>query len=235
MQPAKKKDIKQVINILESRGYKIFTRPYELNIVGIRNKDVDPTNFDDTLYVFWKDAKGKWEFRAYAITTDPSDHYLKNPLEGSGGGTAILKEGQYLDAYQLGFHRGEYLALVQRGPVTIYRDYDRNAIMFMGDGSTTTGLYGINIHRAKAAGTTNSIDLYSAGCQVFANAEDFAEFLGLAQKQRDLYGNSFTYTLIDEWIRAQYRRRTTLGVGAGAAALVGLGIIFFAYLRTHTK
>jgi hypothetical protein len=45
-------------------------------------------------------------------------------------------------------------------------------------------------------GTTKTIDKYSAGCQVFANANDFSVFLQLAERHKTLYGNSFTYTLL---------------------------------------
>ena len=40
--------------------------------------------------------------------------------------------------------------------------------------------------------------MYSAGCQVFADPKDFAKFIELCKKQSTLYGNSFTYTLLDE-------------------------------------
>ncbi len=33
-------------------------------------------------------------------------------------GTAMLKEGQYIDAYKQGLHKGQYTALVQDKPVT---------------------------------------------------------------------------------------------------------------------
>jgi hypothetical protein len=47
-------------------------------------------------------------------------------------------------------------------------------------------------------GTTKFIDKYSAGCQVFANAADFGTFMALCQKHSQLYGNRFSYTLLNE-------------------------------------
>jgi hypothetical protein len=64
--------------------------------------------------------------------------------------------------------------------------------------SDTSSSLGINIHRAAPSGTTQRVDKYSAGCQVFNSANDFAEFIAAAKKHSNLYGNSFTYTLIDE-------------------------------------
>lgn len=60
-----------------------------------------------------------------------------------------------------------------------------------------TVFFGINIHRASKWGTSTQIDKWSAGCQVIANNEDFDEFMSLARKGAQLYGNSFTYTLIE--------------------------------------
>ena len=43
-----------------------------------------------------------------------------------------------------------------------------------------------------------SVNSYSAGCQVFKNASDFKDFMKLVNKSADKFGNSFTYTLINE-------------------------------------
>jgi hypothetical protein len=137
-------------------------------------------------------------------------------------GTAILAEGQYKNAYAIGLHRGQYEALIQVKPITIMRDYDRNAVLDFNNGKKESGLYGINIHRANSTGTTKTVDKYSAGCQVFENASDFNVFLKLCEKHRSLYGNQFSYTLIDfrSWKRQTIRRvsyllsfLTTLGIG----------------------
>jgi len=153
---AKKKDIRSVIALMKSKGYAVYTKPYQLNIVGIRSKDGNPKEFNDWLYVFWKNSNDKLEFRNYKITTDPSINYLKNPIDSSGG-TAILKEGQY-KSYGLGLHKGQYKALVQIKPVTIYRDLNRDSLYDFGK-SVHTGMFGINIHRASASGTTQYLSM----------------------------------------------------------------------------
>jgi hypothetical protein len=111
-------------------------------------------------------------------------------------GTAILKAGQYIDSHKIGLHKGEYTALVQAKPLTVFRDYDRNAILDFNNGKEDTGLFGINIH--KASKVTAEVNKWSAGCQVFKNSEDFADFIKLAKKHEEKVGNNFTYTLIDE-------------------------------------
>ena len=181
---------------LEKKGYKLFLRPFELNIVGIRSDSVTPNSSDDRIDVFFNNSQGKLIEYSFPATTDPGTYWLKNPMNPQG--TAILKEGQYINGWGMGMHRGKYLALVQKKPVTVLRDYDRNAVLDFMNGKPDTGLFGINIHRASENGTTKFVDHFSAGCQVFASATDFVLFLSLCERHKNLYGNDFTYTLIDE-------------------------------------
>ena len=187
--------LQRLIKILYSKRYVLYQQPYQLNIVGIRSVNNVSNSFDDALFVFFKDSSGKWNYACYPITTDPGTYWLKNPSQVDG--TAILAQGQYLNAYSLGLHKGKYLALVESKAVKVIRDYDRNAYLDFLNGKVEQGNFGINIHRANPSGETNAVDKWSAGCQVFKNAADFAQFISLCQKHRSLYGNVFTYTLID--------------------------------------
>lgn len=208
--------------ILRHRKFKLYTRPYEINIVGLRGNSTIPNRFDDEIHVFYKVNSIKWNYHVYKATTDPGTFWLENPMQPQG--TAILAEGQYINAYELGLHRGEYKALVQQKPLTIIRDYDRNAKLDFFNGTKTAGIYGINIHRANSTGTTKTVDKYSAGCQVFENAEVFQEFLMLCERHRQLYGNNFTYTLIDFRAvkRENYRR---IAISSGLVGLIALGYL----------
>ena len=101
------------------------------------------------------------------------------------------------------------------------RDYDRNAVLDFNNGRLDAGMFGLNIHRASVNGTTKTVDNYSAGCQVFANINDFNLFMQLCEKHRTLYGNSFTYTLIDKRAIARQQKKilaiglTSIGIGTG--------------------
>lgn len=214
-----------LIHTLNNKRYELYSRPFELNIVGVRADSTIPNRFDDTIHVFFKNNLGQWILYQFAATTDPGTYWLQNPLNPQG--TAILKQGQYNGAYQIGLHRGQYYALVQRNPVTVFRDYDRNALLDFRNGTPYSGLFGINIHRASVQGTTKTIDRYSAGCQVFANADEFNRFMQLCEQHRSLYGNSFTYTLIDERaIAREQKKRLALNL---AGVGVGLGAAFLTY------
>ena len=57
--------------------------------------------------------------------------------------------------------------------------------------------FGINIHRSSPTGTSTNVNNWSAGCQVFANINDFNTFMAICTKAKAAHGNNFTYTLIE--------------------------------------
>jgi hypothetical protein len=217
--------------LLRYKAFKLFNRPYELNIVGLRSKSVVPNRFDDELHVFYKVSSVKWDYHVFKITTDPGTYWLKNPSMPQG--TAILAEGQFIDSHAIGLHKGQYKALVQVNPLVVKRDYDRNAKLDFYNGKTEKGMFGINVHRANKVGTTKTVDRNSAGCQVFENAEDFATFLNLCEQHKSRYGNHFTYTLID--FRTVKKRQLRM-MAYFLAALTTIGLAVKYYLNTkNTK
>lgn len=223
--------VNKLIRLFKHYGYRINTRPYELNIVGLRSPVVKSNSFDDDIHVFFMDEHGKWQHYAWKATTDPGTYWLENPMQPQG--TAILKNGNYPKAYRLGMHRGKYLALVQSKPVTIIRDYDRNATLDFLNGNESTGYFGINIHHAKSEGTTDKVDRYSAGCQVFANINDFDFFLQLCLRHEKLYGNEFDYTLID---LRQLQRMLLLNIlFGGAVAVAGIVLWLICWMLDKNK
>lgn len=217
----------KIKSILRSKGFVLHTRPYELNIVGIRSRSILPNRFDDEIHVFYKSNPRKWAYHIFKATTDPGTFWLKNPMQPQG--TAILAQGQYANSYQIGMHLGKYKALVQVAPVAIMRDYDRNAKLDFLNGKMENGIYGINIHRAMSQGKTKVIDKFSAGCQVFKSADDFNLFMELCEHHRQLYANRFTYTLLD--FRAM-RRESLKRIAIGTFTL-GIGLIGYVKYDTH--
>jgi hypothetical protein len=204
--------------ILNESGYVLNTKAYQLNIVGVRSPSINSNSFDDEVHVFYKKPDGKWNYHVYPATTDPGTFWLNNPSYEQG--TAILAQGQYRNAYAIGKHKGLYTALVQIRPVAVIRDYDRDALLDFYNGSKQTGNFGINIHRAESFGETKFINKYSAGCQVFQNAKDFDEFIKLCEQHRNLYGNSFTYTLVDLRSIRRVTLKRVVAVSTVVAALL---------------
>lgn len=200
-------------------GFRVATAPLELNIVGLRAPSTTPNRFDDLMCAMFTGGDGRRNLKVWRCTTDPGTFWLRQPM--SPQGTAILKGNrQYAGAYRIGLHRGQYEALVQTGaPVTVIRDYDRDDELDFLNGREATGMFGINIHRASRTGESLTVDKHSAGCQVIADAGDFAELMSLCRQHRDRHGNRFTYTLLDfRALKRAKAKRLALGIG-GAAAL----------------
>ena len=192
--------VQSILSSFEKLSYNLFTAPYQLNIVGVRNRNMISNTFNDQIIVFCKDDSGAWVVHVFTATTLPGVYWLRNPMNKNG--TAILIPGQYKDSHQIGLHRGKYSALIQKSAVKVLRDNDRNGFANPFANvkalTTETGYFGINIHRADAAFTSLKIGKYSAGCQVFANPKEFDLFMQLANNHKKLHGNSFTYTLLSQ-------------------------------------
>ena len=190
----------QIEATMTLKGYKYFTGgDYDVNIIGVRNSDTKNrvTNaFDDCMTLSYK-VEGEWKFHCYKCTTDPGTHWVENIMREDG--VAILKPGQYRGSHKLRLHAGKYLALGQKKPLLVYRDDNRDNNYDLLEESVQEGLFGINIHRAtgKKGGKSTRVDKWSAGCQVIASYDDFEEFLGICKESSLIWGNSFSYTLLE--------------------------------------
>jgi|TARA_R100000084_G_scaffold46602_1_gene19246 hypothetical protein len=184
-----------LLDYVASLGHTVFEKgTYNLNIIGIRSRDHQANSFDDRICVVFRDEQG-WVTRTWKCTTEPGQYWLENPSNVNG--TAILVPGQYRSTWKIDKHQGRYDALCQRkGKVKTYRDSNKDDIIDLDIQSITEGYYGINIHKAGSSST--QVDKWSAGCQVFANADDFEEFMSICYASKEKWGNSFSYTLIEE-------------------------------------
>ncbi len=187
---------------LEKKGFAFFENgDYNLNIVGVRNNSGDASKFDDFINVIYK-VSGEWVCDTYPVTTEPGPSILRRPLkEVAHKGTAILVPGQYRSTYKIDWHgnrdRG-HMALCQRGgQVSVWRDNNRDTTPDY-HGPEDVGWYGINIHKHRGSDARINTGGASAGCQVFQSSVDFAEFMEICSDARDQWGNSFTYTLLEE-------------------------------------
>ena len=219
--------LNRIINIAAIKKYAIFKpidgKPYNLNIWVVRSNTQHAGKFDDIMCVFYHDGRIN-RFDTYPITADPSDLSLmtmKNKL-----GCAVAKPGQYRAAYQFGKHNGKYEALVQNRPITVIRDYNRDAVLdvelnsyfrvheytvgsskvidYYDDNNKlmfreNVGVFGCNIHRASAWKILESVGLYSEGCIVHQNPYKYNDFIDTVKKSMKYWGDRFTVTLITEW------------------------------------
>jgi hypothetical protein len=188
------KDI--VEKAVKSKGYLWFENgDYNLNIVGIRNSKPGAlvTNiFDDFITVSYKE-NGIWKYHEFAATTDPGTKAVKNYSNPKG--VARLIPNQYRSMHKIRLHKGQYEALGQEKPCSVWRDKNKN--MTFDEVIVDTGLFGINIHRSNPKTQSEYVENWSEGCQVFKKVLDFNIFMSICRKSAEIYGNSFTYTLIE--------------------------------------
>ena len=189
--------IPSILQRVQDKGYVIFTSgQYNLNIIGIRTSSRESNTFNDWLHVVYKDEADQWIDIQYQITTDPGLYWLQNPSRVAG--TAILVDGQYRSSHKLGLHKGQYEALVQVGKVRVYRDNNKDMQLDLDVDTIQEGYFGINIHRANATRESTYVNKWSAGCQVFANPNEYEMFISLCKRAAERWGDTFTYTLLED-------------------------------------
>jgi len=219
----KAKEVDRMIRYLKSQNYEVYEKPYQLNIVGVRNKVKDSgtiTNkFDDWCWVFYKTDQGQWDLRKYSITTSPGFNPRSTLLpNGPGGsGVAMLAYGQYRNKWKLGYHQKrtgkpggkinektgqpapEHRALCYATTAHIRQAPNGQQYLIPGQGQIITGAIGINIHHSSDSGTSPAVFNWSEGCQVFAQRQQHDEFIRLCDQHvlKTSIG-TFTYTLIPQ-------------------------------------
>lgn len=187
---------------LNAKGYSFFEKgDYNLNIIGVRNDSGDASKFDDAMILLYK-VKGSWVCDMFPVTTEPGTSILKNPIkEVRHKGTAILVPDQYKGVYKIGWHGSKtngHTALIQRGgKVRVWRDNNRDTTPDY-HGEEEDGWFGINIHKHRGSSARVNTGGVSAGCQVFQDTKDFYEFMDICDIASEKWGNSFTYTLIEQ-------------------------------------
>lgn len=187
--------IEQIKNAYTKKGYKFYGgdgKPFNANVFGIRNNDCNVDNmFDDKIGIIYTDDLGKEQLFITNGTTQPGKYYMQHPINQKG--SAIIVPGQYKKSHIIGLHFG-YPALVQAGTLKVYRDKDLDLVYNYDDKTICdSNGDGINIHHAGS--DSKFVDNFSAGCQVISNLSKWYEFFGIVSHSRELYGNSFTYTL----------------------------------------
>lgn len=158
------------------------------NLFGIRTESNNSNKFDDYLgFAYLSGNKGI--IKVFPATTDSGKFYLENPINELG--TGILAEGQYINVWGFGYHKGMYEALVQRNNVTVYRDNNKDSKIDIDVNSIQVGLFGMNLHHAGEHSV--QVDKWSAMCQVTAKTKDFKEIFDFCK----ISGfKMFNYTLL---------------------------------------
>ena len=191
--------------ILGSKGFTVFTRPFELNIIGIRSENPREGFFDDEIHVFYTTKKGEWEYRVYKASTDAGSFLGK-------GDYPLLAEGQYLDSFQWGEIKG-IPSLMAVKPLNVIVGYNRKSLLDVFNGRQGALRIDMAFHPSTDQDTKEA-----GGLQVFEDQGEFAHFMRLCELHKKLYGNSFTYTLLDMRSGTKLKRLWIIAALAAAAA-----------------
>lgn len=187
-----------VLMAAKRAGHTVFIDgAYNVNIIGIRNANPLANRFDDLLTVTYKEAAGNWISYGYQCTLDPGLYWLENP--GRVEGTAIVADGQHRGVFKIGTHKGAYKCLVQKRPIPVWRDNNKDEILdWPANDPGTPGYYGIQIHRASSGGPVNDVSKWSAGCAVVQHPDHFGDLMSIAHKATAQWGNSLSFTILRE-------------------------------------
>jgi hypothetical protein len=212
--------------IAAAKNYVIFRndeKEYNLNYWAVRTKDVDSDAFNDYRVMFWW-YKGKLEMVVHNVTTDPGLYWRLHPMNSAGCG--VLLEGQWRGCWTPGLHYGDP-ALNQLQPVTVIRDFDKDAHIdiiydqiYLGkctkkpsyqNGVQTVEYFdqsGAKVYMLQTgwfgvnhhhAGEDSQKNWnWSAACQVTQKMKDHNEFVSIYSKAVANFGKAITYTLVAE-------------------------------------
>ena len=175
----------------------------KLFMIGVREslelKKREGDKFTDKIIIV-DPSKPDEKVESYQITTSPSLAYYSDPERMlNQDGTAIMDPG--VSKYKIGIHKkgspSQHEALVQAGEMDIqrYKPTIKEFETYAPGGSDSGDGYGINIHRSSTERGV-CVGPYSAGCQVFADGQDFLKFMSTL-KASTANGGEFLYALVE--------------------------------------
>lgn len=204
--------INKIIKIVKDGGGEVFEQEGYINLCGVRNNVTDDT-FNDSLYIYWKDViDGTFKcVKTDDFTTKPGKKVILNENGNTNiKGAAIVKEGWHKNCWYIGIHNPNspngHKALRQdknvTEPITITRDKTqfgntgKYELRIFSD-TTEVGYPYTNMHRSGDS-QGNSVNGWSAGCQVFKNMSDFEEMMVMAETADSKGQKKFSYFLTNK-------------------------------------
>jgi len=208
-------DANKIISAIIKKGYELKSKPYSLNIIGIRYQYESQNysnQFKDRIWAIWKNDSNQWESKSWAVSTIPGLYMssrdnikMKNWCKNNRPkGLGILVPAQYKNIYK--FYESEVPENQTKmkarptfrsvGNQLAYRDKDWSSdkISFSNKNNPESGNHGMFIHRGYPGGF--NVNNWSEGCQVFSRDSDFKDLCKLARIHIKKHGNIFNYTLI---------------------------------------
>jgi hypothetical protein len=183
------------LDLARADGHIVFRGALNLNLIATRYAHPAGT-WGDRLHAAWETRPDVWHVTSWPCSTIPGPKYLRTPMNPKG--CAIIAPGQWRGSHAPGLHNGRR-ALVQVGPVGVYRDNDRDGIPEP-SAEVDIGMHGVNVHDV-GYGDPDPGEL--AGC-VGLRGPDMDDLLDIVAMCGDArgpsgkrYGTRTSLTLID--------------------------------------
>lgn len=195
---------KRIAAVMGDRGYHLDRGAGEINIVYIEGADGrEPDKWNDLRLVLTFFEGEPYILSQWQATTEPGRFYTDHPLSSMGAARIAL--GQF-QAWRVGYHHANkptrHEALVQRAPITVYRDVNHDCRR-TGDPTQTGDYFGINQHWGYDISQA-SIGRASAGCLVGRTKEGHRNFISLIKGSAQYRADPetlFRTTILDaSWI-----------------------------------
>lgn len=158
--------------LAEEKGYAVSRVQDTYNIVYVEGMSVDflplPNILDGWndlgLVISYKDNVPRI-LSAHQCTTGPGLAATNSEAARALGGVARIGLGEHLEIWEDGFHKGraDHPALVQRAPLFVYRDLNKDGERI---GDPYRPASGINQHSTRPGWAGEKVGMWSAGCLV---------------------------------------------------------------------
>jgi hypothetical protein len=186
-------DIKYVMLGL---GMKVFTKPYDMTLGGVRTKDNRSGKFNDWLFMIYHDEKGALQGIIEKGTTDAGLYYREHPMTTKG--TCIIAHTkQYMGAFtymEKGAHRGQE-GFRQTGPLDYFLDNNKDKYLDFVN-LILNQIYNTNGHNMGTVG--EDVHNWSAGCWG-SIIKIMRKFYDLARAQiKHGHGPKLSYAMLHE-------------------------------------
>ncbi len=197
----------KLVAYMTRSGYQLFRQPGEINILYAEGANLDGSpnldehdRFNDLGLLLRFNDSGEPEIIHRAVcTTEPGTLATFSAQALQLGGVARVQLTQYINCWQLGFHKSNpaHPALVQCAPMLVHRDRNRD---FKRTGDALMPARGINHHGTRPGYLAKAVGMFSLGCSVRLHWKEHLEFIELLRTDPRYVANPgfrFSATYLD--------------------------------------
>jgi len=196
-----KPTLEEIKCVMLSLGMKVFTKPFDMTLGGVRTNDNTANTFNDWMFMLYHDEHGKLCGIVEQGTTDAGLYYRLNPIDGKR--TCIIAHSkQYRGAFEYQNpkvdgkrgHRGQE-AFRQIGGMDYFLDTNKDGVLDFVN-KVFNKIFNTNGHLMGTLGKL--VNKWSAGC--WGSVEKIMQkFFDLAKLQiKHGHGTKFSFAMLHE-------------------------------------